>query len=242
MTISARTLCTVVSLLIVSSFAYGNYIETFDGGTNDWQAWQLNNRGRTRHVSPTHTDTGTDQFISMSVDNSNWRAWGLQPVDASDYGDMTGMKLTVDFLLDGVIDGPTGSPTVRFYVGANKGGKNDYFVTHDAFSWNPNDDAAGWGTHEVDLSVENFAEWPNAAAHSRTFEQVIADADDIGLVFTGNMGSFRSNRKLGFSSRQGATMHVDNFGTRPAGVPEPGTMALLSVGALGMILPRRNRK
>lgn len=165
----------------------------------------------------------------------------MQPATADAYGDLTGGTLSLDFLLEGSVESRGGSPTVRFYVGANDGGRNDYFVSSDLVSWNPNHDT-GWTNHTIALTSSNFIEWPNQAAHSRTFEQVLADADDIGLVFTGGMDSFRSSRKLGFSSRRGATLSVDNFSvvTSPS-VPEPGTCAVMALGGLGFVLRRRRR-
>ena len=150
--------------------------------------------------------------------------------------------MTVDYLALGAVTGPV-APMVRFYVGSSAGGAN-YFVSNDAFSWNPN---AGpdWTTHLVDLVAANFLEWPNQAAHSKTFEQVLAAPDDIGLVFC---GAFTSNSTLGFSGS--GTVLIDNFGVVNAvdhratmmATPEPATLVLLACGSVWMLARRRKTR
>ncbi len=221
--------------------AQGGIIQAFDSGAEGFQVWTVNNGGGQSQLGPQWHATGGNGggYISAAIGNMCDRLYDMQPSSAAGYGDLTGLVLTDDTMLDGLVTGP-GAPMVRFYVGSWTGGSN-YFVSRDAFSWNPNMDQS-WVSHQVSLLSQNFVRWPNGDAQSRSFQQVIAHPDDIGLVFTGGCGQFGNNGCLGFSSAQGATFRLDNFGAVPAsatGVPEPGAACLLCLGSLAMTARRK---
>ena len=231
------------AVLAGSPVAQASFIEDFNNGLDNWEAPLVHDGGGMTYPAATYHATGGNGggFISADVDNSSDRLYGFQPGDASPWGDLTGQTLTADFqILDGAVNGPSG-PRVRFYVGSTAGGSN-YFVSNDAFSWNPNADRS-WTTHQVALLPVNFVAWPDAAAQSMTFEQVVASANDIGLVFANDTAHFDNNQYVGFSSHPGAVLALDNFGTlggsdplNPnqggggSSIPEPASLALLLAG------------
>jgi hypothetical protein len=104
-------------------------------------------------------------------------------------------------------------------------------VSNDTFSWDPNEDTT-WTTHQIELLEGNFMLWPNQNNGDMTFAEVLSDYNDIGLVFA---DGFASNATLGFSSENGATIHIDNFGTV---VPIPGGVWLLG-SMLGLVVIKR---
>jgi hypothetical protein len=227
------------SLFIATSALGGAYMESFSSGSAGWQAPTVNNGGGIGLPAATFGAIGgnSDGYISAQLNQGPDRLYGFQPSDASFFRDLTGLALTTDYQISGAVTGPD-NMMVRFYVGTYTSG-NNYFVSNDLFSWNPNTDT-NWTTHQVDLVAANFVEWPNQAAHSETFDQVIAAPDDIGLVFCGN---FTSNSTLGFAGA--GTINIDNFGavdgSAHAIMPEPATLSLLALGGLAAIVRRRGR-
>jgi hypothetical protein len=224
-----RTLMIICVLMSLAGTA-GAYIETFSGGNAGWLATTVNDSGASTYPAATWNSSGGNSggYISGTVDNDGTRLYGLSPADASQYQNLTGLTLTTDFKLDGIVTAPEGMK-VRFYIGTWTGGYN-YFVSSDAFAWNPNADTA-WTTHQVALLAANFLAWPNQNAGTKTFAQIVAAPEDIGLVFADGVNTFASNSMLGFAGS--GTAMIDNFGT----VPEPVTMALLGLG--GLLLRRR---
>ncbi len=214
--------------------AQGGVILNFGSGSSLWETATVNNGGVVKRDSAFYSSTGgnPDGFIYGEVENNGNRLYGFQPSDASVFGDLTGTTLTVDTKITGLVTGPGDHPTVRFYIGSMTGGSN-YFVSKDAFSWNINSDL-NWVTHQVQMLAENFIEWPNQAAHSMNFTDMLSHVDDIGLVFTDTVGNFTNNHMLGFRSRYGATIRIDNFGTIGGSlvtpIPEPATFLLLLAG------------
>jgi hypothetical protein len=240
-------LAAAASLLVTTAALGGPYMEQFTNGSAGWQAPTVNNSGGVAMPNATfRLDATYSGCISAPLSQGPDRLFGFQPPDTRNYQDLTGLALTADFLLTGGVTGPA-MPMVRFYVGTWTGGTN-YFVSNDAFSWNPNA-SADWMTHQVELLSANFIEWPNQASHSKTFDQVIAAPDDIGLVFS---GAFTSNSTLGFSGW--GTVMLDNFGAilshrhdgdddsseLPA-VPEPATLAFLAAGGAWLLTWRRRK-
>jgi hypothetical protein len=229
-----------VVLLVLAATATGNpFVEQFDSGSGDWQAWRVNDSGGMTLNTPTYQMTGGNDggFISAALTADANRLYGLQPADTNDFQNLAGY-LTVDSRIAGAVTGPTDA-RVRFYVGTYTGG-NNYFVSADDFAWDPNGDL-DWTTHAVALLAANFLAWPNQAVGNRTFEQVIAAPEDIGLVFS---GGFTNNATLGVSGS--GWFMIDNFGviTPPLGtadLPEPATLAFLGVG-LAMVLAGRPRR
>ena len=165
-------------------------------------------------------------YISGALSsNSSDLLYGFEPTDLTPYGNLTGLTLTTDFQISGQVTGPSPA-NVRFYVGDYANGQNNYFVTTNAYSWDPNADTS-WTTHTVALLAANFETWPNQNAGTLSFAQVIAAPQDIGLVFTDD---FTANSQLGFTGS--GAIGVDNFGTV---VPEPSSLALLFSAGLGML-------
>ena len=207
------------------------YVEQFNTGNAGWLAVR---------TSPDSWPTATYQSsgghpggcISGAVTATGSRLFGFQPSNLAPYGNMTGLTLTVDYKINGAVTAPSGA-LVRFYVGTYTGG-NNYFVSSDTFSWNPNMDTA-WASHLVSLLQTNFILWPNQNAGNKSFAQVIAAPEDIGLVFADSAGNFGNNAMLGFSGN--ATISIDNFGTV---VPEPTTLGLLAAGGVMVMLRRKH--
>jgi len=216
--------------------ARANVLQTFDQGPEDFQAWMVNNGGGLSMAAPVwHAAGGNDGgYTGAAVGTGNNRLYGFQPATADAYGDLTGLLLTADTWLQGVVNAPAGAK-VRFYVGSYTGG-NNYFVTNDLFSWDPNMDM-NWIRHQVPLVVENFLRWPNCDAYDKTFEQVLAQVDDIGLIFAGPSDKFNSNAHLGFKSGHGATLNLDNFGAVNL-IPEPATLASMVLGGAILLMRR----
>lgn len=223
------------SLLVATSALGGPYAEQFNSGNAGWQAPTVNNGGGVALPNATFLPTGghSGGYVSAALTQGPDRLFGFQPADAHLFQGLTGLTLTTDYKIAGAVTGPD-NMMVRFYVGTYTSG-NNYFVSNDLFSWNPNT-GADWTTHQVDLVAANFLEWPNQASHSKTFDQVIAAPDDIGLLFSGN---FTSNSTLGFTGS--GSIAIDNFGAvgRPASVPEPAAIALLATGGVWLLAWRR---
>jgi hypothetical protein len=230
----------VLMTVLGSTLSHAEFIETFKNSASQWQGFTLNNGGQQKTLDPAYANVAGDHggVISVSVPKSGNRLYALQPSDASAYGDLTNRTLTVDFKTTGSITGPS-TPFVRLYVGSYSGG-NNYFVTNDIYSWNPNADT-DWTTHIVQMISSNFIRWPISDSKSKTFDQVIANPEDIGLVFTGASNTFTRTSTLGFASSRGASISIDNFGTVGGGggaVPEPATI-LFVLGTIPFIGKRK---
>jgi hypothetical protein len=217
------------------------YIEHFDTNNAGWLADRISGSTITT-PSATYNTTGGDPdgYISGSVNNTATRLYGFQPAFTpspyTTFGNLTGAYLTTDFKSSGTVS--TSTPEVRFYIGKYVGTTYNYFVTKDAYSWNPNSDTS-WTTHNVFMNASNFMSWPNQNAGTITFANMLSQYNDIGLVF--NADSLFANANLGFSSTGGATLRVDNFGSSP--VPLPPSVLLLGTGILGLVgLGWRRRK
>jgi hypothetical protein len=231
-------LAAAASLLVTTTALGGPYLEQFTNGSAGWQAPTVNNSGGVALPgAQALLDATGSGCIGATLTQGPNRLFGFQPADARLYQDLPGLRMTVDYMILGAVTGPE-APMVRFYVGTWTGGSN-YFVSNDAFSWNPNA-GADWVTHQVELLSANFIEWPNQASHSKTFDQVIAAPDDIGLVFS---GAFTSNSTLGFSGS--GTILIDNFGAvdnrAATPVPEPAALALLACGGVWLLAWRRRK-
>jgi len=229
------------TLFVATTALGGPYMEQFNSNSAGWQAPTVNNSGGVTVPNAAFSLNGVySGDISAPLSQGPDRLFGFQPADAHLFQGLTGLNLTVDYKIDGAVTGPS-MPMVRFYVGTYSGG-NNYFVSNDAFSWNPNADD-DWVTHQVELLSANFIRWPNQDSNNRTFDQVITAPEDIGLVFSGN---FTSNSTLGFSGS--GTISIDNFGAVSSppvssfsmmATPEPATIALLVFGGAWVFARQR---
>ena len=230
-----RVAVALVLLAVVNTTAAG-YIETFDSDNAGWSAFDVNDNGVFMVGDSMYNSSGGNPsgYMSATVDNSPDRLILLRTMTGlSNFGDMTGLTLTVDYKIDGEVTGPDGA-MVHFFVGTYADSNNNYFVSKDSYSWNPNGETE-WTAHQVLLTAENFFLWPNDTANNKTFEEVIAAPEDIGVGFIGS-GDLTDNANWGFSSNSnGATISIDNFGT----IPEPATIALLGLGAMALLRKRR---
>jgi hypothetical protein len=221
--------------------ASGVFIEQFPTDSDGWTASTINNGGavHTSGASYGSITAGQLGYIEADVGSGGNRLFSFEPGTVSIFGSLTGLSLTTDYKISGTITGPD-TPTVRFYVGAFSGGRSDYFVSSDAFSWDANS-GSNWSTHGMPLLAGNFIEWPDSASHSRTFDQVIAAPEDIGLFFTGASGLFNDQQSLGFKSKDGAKISITNFGTvfTAGNVPEPLSLVLCTLSAALLLLKRR---
>jgi hypothetical protein len=229
-------------LLAGAGIARANVIEMFTDGAAGWQAWTIDDAGRQQWSPADHGQSGDWRggFISAPVDAGPNRLYALQPASAEPFGNLTAHTMIVDMKTTGVVDAAGGDPTVRFFLGSWAGGELNYFVSTDAVSWNPNDDD-DWTTHEIALIGRNFTRWSAQASGNMSFDEVLAHADEIGLVFTGDIASLSSNGALGFTSGDGATVSVDAFATVSLWdpIPEPATLALLTCGGAALLARRK---
>ncbi len=245
-----KRLCVFVGLSFIVTSANAAFIESFDEGINGWNFSTVKNNGQVKSYSPDwHAGGGNSGgYITAPIDtHGNRRLYGMEPSDVSVFGDLTGLQLTVDTMLQGLVEGPGDMSSVRFYVGTRSQGEYNYYVSNDAYSWNPNSDIE-WTTHQVEMISDNFVLWPNQAARTKSFEEVIASVEDIGLVFTDSIGHFTSNRYLGFTGSHDASLAIDNFGATGlinqndgAMVPEPSAVVILLLGAVPL-MARLKRK
>ncbi len=228
------TICLAVGIIIaVSGTVQATlYVETFNSNNANWLS--VRTSGATSNVVYQNSGGNPGGYISCSLTNAPL-VFGLEPSpvwggSGGDgkvqelWGNMTGDTLTADFKIDGILTAYNGGtePMVRFYLGTPGG---TYFITTDAYSWNPNNDI-GWTTHQVLLLATNFVR----EAGGESFEDVIAHSNDIGLQFGPSNGEFYTGvGNLGFAGS--ATLMLDNFGT----IPEPTTISILGFGVLSLI-------
>lgn len=231
-----------LTLLAWPRATHGTFIEHFATSNDGWTSSTINNGGAIHSSAATYGSitAGQQGYIQADFGSNGNRIFSFEPGTVSIFGSLSGTSLTVDYKISGTVTSPS-TPMVRFYVGDFSNGKNDYFVSSDEYSWNPNT-AAGWSTHSLHMLAANFIEWPNSAAHSRTFAQVISAPEDIGLIFTGASSAFGDNSTLGFKSSGGATISITNFGSVLAtgNVPEPTSLVLCALSAL-LLLMKRHR-
>ena len=145
------------SLLVATSALGGPYAEQFNSGNAGWQAPTVDNGGGVALPNATFLPTGgySGGYVSAALTQGPNRLFGFQPADAHLFQGLTGLTLTTDYKISGAVTGPDNA-MVRFYIGTYTSG-NNYFVSNDLFSWNPNT-GADWTTHQVDLAqLSHFA-------------------------------------------------------------------------------------
>jgi hypothetical protein len=220
--------CAIVMLVIgLSANTNAAYVETFDSSNAGW-LWMNQSYVQT---ATTYNSTGgnTDGYISCIATTLS-RVVGINPTNIvggvgtgqTTWTDLTDSTLTVDFKVSGTATAQDGgTPMVRFYVASG----GTYYIAKEAYSWNPNSDIS-WTTHQIALLAENFV----CELGSKSFADVIANADDIGLQCGPSDGAtYVDVPGIGFAGD--ATLMFDNFGT----IPEPATMSILAIGALALI-------
>jgi hypothetical protein len=239
------TICLVCLGLIAANANATLYVETF---SSDNAGWLSADQSGTTLSADYHSSAGNPGgYISCSLTSNAPLIFGLEPSDVwggydrnhgrveATWGDMTGDMLTADFKINDTLTAQDGKdPMVRFYLGDSS---CTYYITKDAYSWNPNNDTS-WTTHQVALLADNFV----CEAGSDSFGYVVAHSNDIGLQFGPSMGqSYTGVCNLGFAGN-GTTLMLDNFGTvsDPYSTnPEPATVGLLGLG--GLTLLRRKK-
>ena len=142
-------------------------------------------------------------------------------------GSVTGQTLTVDYRSTGTINGPAGGE-VQFYI-ADASLENYFYST----PWNANTNGS-WTIQTAVVNASGTGFSPGPSNDSKvTFAQVAADPAWVGLTFSD--GSFLT-ANLGFTSTNGATISIDNFGT-PDPAPMPPAFLLFGpcIAALAVI-------
>ena len=209
------------------------YMETFPTDYAGWTTYTINNTGSLPlgdHALFNSPGGNLGGYIYASVpsgtDTSNTRLYSFE-VSGAGFGNLSGQTLTVDYRSTGTINGPSGAD-VRLYI--TDGGTN-FFISSSLGS--PGTGGI-WKTLSVLMNAGNFT---RVGSGTVDFGAIAASPGEIGLIF-GN-GNFSSNANLGFSSTDGATISIDNFGTPNVVVPIPAGFWLLGSGLAGLISVRR---
>jgi len=175
----------LVVLGIVNVAAADLYVETFDGGSADWNYGY----GTGFAIGTTYwNSTGGNPGAYISGDSKN--LYAVWTYEADDYQNIAGLTMTIDTK---VTDAETGM--AQFYVGRN----NTYYIDG---SWSIGSDTE-WTTHQTVLDSSHFTRWTQGGAGSESLAYVLAAPDDIGIFFGGSLASGTG------------TLNVDNFGVVP---------------------------
>lgn len=212
-------------------------LSTFDSGNEGFMTSHYAGGSSYWDVNSTWMSTGgnTGGYISSTLNGTTDRIYGFAKYGTTSFGDLTGKYLTVDYMTSGTVTGPA-IPLVRFYIGKTNG-ISDYWVTTDAYSWDPNSDTS-WTTHLVSMIEDNWVKWPNQNTNTTTWSQVLLQYTDIGIVFADGSSFFSDNSKLAFTGT--GTIGIDNFGA--SAVPIPATVWLFGSGLIGLIGLGRKKK
>ena len=100
---------------------------------------------------------------------------------------------------------------------------NNYFVSKDPYSWNPNGDT-DWTTHTIAVKENNLYRWQDGDSGTKTFAEVAAEGQWVGLFFLDGSSD-------GISSADGAAVYLDNI----SAVPTPEAILLIASAFLGLI-------
>jgi hypothetical protein len=205
------------------------YIETFDANYAGWRTYTIDNSGALpsgTHAVFNSSPGNPGGYIYGSVPNGtdayNTRLYSFE-VSGAGFGSLLGQTLAVDYRSTGTVNGPSGAD-VRFYL---TDGTN-FFVSSSLGGPNT---GGNWTTLMLAVNAGKFTQ---VGLSTVDFATLAASPGEIGLIF-GN-GDFSSNAYVGFSSPDGATISIDNFGVPGASpVPIPAACWLLGSGLMGLM-------
>lgn len=216
------------AVLAFTASLQAGYVENFTNDTSGWKVTTINNGGNVKYRQPVYNSTPGDSggYISYPAHNPGNRTFGFTAPEAELFGELNGKTLSVDYKIDGNVLWPVNA-TARFYVGRQGRGHN-YYVSDDLHSFSLNA-TNGWKTSSVKMDETNFVSFSSHNGNNETFEDLLDDADDIGLVFT---GSLEHSWMLGAAGTKNTEIAIDNFGiASDASVPEPSTVLLLGLSS-----------
>jgi hypothetical protein len=203
-------ICTqILATLAVPAAAVS--LDSFEQGNAGWTAVTIRDAGRPASSQAGFLADGGNPagHLSAPLEGEASRLYAVQPPlgESSRYGNLTGKTLAVDYRLDGIVGGQSGDRKVRFFIGyAAPGGEVRYWVSNAANSWSP-DTGGAWTTRRVSMEEDSFFLWQGRGTSGMTFEEVLKNYNDIGLVFVGDPGDRREQGLPG----QGM-VRIDNFG------------------------------
>jgi len=223
----------LVLVIMLGPAAAHACVETFDSGNAGWTTYSINSTGYVTGTGSSFSSTGGNPggYIFGNVGNSSDNRLYSFEVSGTATGSLTGETLMVDYRSTGTITGPAGA-NVRFYI-ADAGGTNYFFSS----AWDANTGGI-WTSHTALVDAASFTPWTNNDGKT-TFAQVAANPGWVGVIFTN--GDFSSTNNLGFTSTNGATISIDNFGT-PDPAPMPPAFVLFGPCIAALAVIRRKWK
>ena len=215
------------------------YIETFGSDNDGFTTYTIDAPGYPSYVmgtassfSPTGGNPGGYLYGNVTAGPYD-RLYAFE-LAGSATGSLTGQTLSVDYRSTGTITGPANA-VVSFYI--TDAGCTNYFFSSP---WNANTNGS-WITESVliDGGGTGFTPGPNNSG-ALTFAQIAANPGWVGLIFSN--GDFSSDSNLGFTSANGATISIDNFGTPGPAAPMPPAFLLFGPCIAALAVIRRKWK
>ncbi len=243
---------------------------TYDDNNQGWQQAYIGRPDGARYdkLYPTEgadwqaTGGHIEGHIYQTAQGIDKRAYYLGYNASSNFlGDLHGMMLVTNIWSTDNWRTVSDSDVYARWVIAKKVGTDQYgnpwynmFVSKRDASIKINN-LNGWETHSIVLEESNFFRWPNYAANTQNFSELLSDYDSFGLYlfsgsddlsnYNGGSGTWDNQYYLlhyGAYSNNGdpATWALDNFRAEP--VPEPSTIMLFVTGFAGFAVISRFRK